>query len=56
MILMTYLDEPIERDLTTEEITEYKDLVTYDNVVTKISTNQNVTMSVKYPKRYNATI
>ena len=40
----------IERDLTTEEITAYKELMTFDNVVTKISTTQNVTMSAKYPK------
>lgn len=56
MNLMTYLDEPIERDLTTEEIAAYKELITYNNAETRIATNQNVTMSAKYPKRYSTTI
>lgn len=29
LVVMTYLDEPIERDLTPEEIQAYKNLVTY---------------------------
>ena len=29
LVIMTYLDEPIERDLTPEEIQAYKNLVTY---------------------------
>lgn len=29
LVVMTYLDEPIERDLTLEEIEAYKNLVTY---------------------------
>lgn len=29
LVVMTYLDEPIERDLTQEEIQAYKNLVTY---------------------------
>lgn len=29
LVIMTYLDEPIERDLTPEEIQVYKNLVTY---------------------------
>ncbi len=29
LVVMTYLDDPIERDLTTEEIQAYKNLVTY---------------------------
>ena len=29
LVVITYLDEPIERDLTSEEIEAYKNLVTY---------------------------
>lgn len=49
MKVITYLEIPIERDLTPEEIAAYKSIVIH-NDTTVVSNNENCNMKIKYTK------
>lgn len=51
LVVMTYLDEPIERDLTPEEIQTYQNLVTYAGT-TILNNDANAHMNCTYRRYY----